>query len=322
MAGTIVPGATNYNGTLEEYFYMSMYDGMEFLNPGFGAAYQKTGVRKKTQLDKMIYTQNPLENYTEGNPGFGSGATKSKRDIEPKKMTLSGTFTPDEWLGEWDRYAPNGNLTSLMMNPAFLRRVVELALNASWDQIERLFWQGDYSLYGAGTSPLRFFDGIITRLIADTETDVTFVTPQGVISEGNADAIIKSVYQAIPNRFKRDPNYKMHVSHEDFDILQFRDIDVKKSTDGILEQKIRKFYLGKEIVPYNGMKKDHIIGAHSNTSQDSNLVFGTYFGLDAEFNSIQVAKIENLGVKYGFRVDFMADTQYRSGRDISLYKPT
>jgi len=321
MAGTIVPGATNYNGTLDEFFYLSMYDGMEFLDPSIGAAYQKTGVRKKTQLDKMIYTENPLENYTEGNPGFGSGATKSKRDVEPKKMTLSGTFTPDEWLGEWDRYAPNGDLTQLIMNPTFLRRVIELALNASWDQVERLFWQGDYSLYGAGTSPLRFFDGVVTKLIADSESDVNFVSPQGVITEANSADIIKAVYQAIPNRLKRDPNYKMMMSHEDFDLAQFRDIDVKKTTDGILEQSVRKFYLGKELVPYNGIPKDHIIGGHGTTSIDSNFVFATYFGLDAEFNSIEVAKIENLGKKYGYRVDFMADSNYRSGRDISLYKP-
>lgn len=319
MAGTIIPGATNYGGTLDDFFYEQMYDGAEFLDPRFGAAYQKIGVRKSIQLDKAIYTENPLEDYTEGNPTFGSGATKSKRDLITKVMTLSGTFTADEWMGEWDKYAPNGNLTNLMMNPAFLKRVLELALNASWSQIETLFWQGDVTAGVA--SPLRFFDGIITLLIANSEGDVNFTTPQGVITEANSDTILKAQYEAIPERFKRDPNYRFHVSHADFDLLQFRDIGVKKSTDGILEQKIRKFYLGKEIVPFVGIPKNYIISAHTNTSADSNFVFGTYFDLEDEFAGINVAKIENLGKKKGYRVDFKAAPQYRAGRDITVYKP-
>lgn len=319
MAGTVTPGSTNYNGELDGFLYEVLQDGADFLSADVAAAYQKTGVRKKEQLDRIVYDANPFEDYTTGNPAFASGADKNKRDIEPKKITLSGTIEPDEWLAEWDRYAPNGNLTNLMANPTFLRRVLDLALNAGWTQLADLFWQGDVTAGPA--NPLRFFDGIVTEAIADTDTDVTFVTPAGVITQANIVDRLIDCYKAMPNKFLKDPNYKFNVSVEDYKLLQLYNTDVKKTTVGVLDQIIKNLFMEQRIVPSLGFPKDHILGTHSSLTPDSNLVFANYFSLDSEFQGIQVAKTANLGKVYGYRVDFMADAQYRAGADILLYKP-
>ncbi len=319
MAGTVTPGLTNYDGELDGFLYDVIQDGADFLSADVAAAYQKTGVRKKEQLDRIVYDANPFEDYTTGNPTFASGADKNKRDIEPKKMTLSGTIEPDEWLAEWDRYAPDGNLTNLMANPSFLRRVLDLALNAGWTQLADLFWQGDVT---AGVAnPLRFFDGIVTKVIADSDTDVTFVTPAGVITQANIVDRLIDCYKAMPNKFLKDLNYKFNVSIEDYKLLQLFNTDVKKTTVGVLDQVIKNMFMEQRIVPSLGFPKDHILGTHSSLTPDSNLVFANYFSLDAEFQGIQVAKTANLGKVYGYRVDFMADAQYRAGADILLYKP-
>ncbi len=319
MAGTIVPGASNFNGTLDEYLYLQMQEGADFLNAGKGCAYQKVGVRYKTELDRLVYTADPLEDYTTGNPAFASGSTKNKRELAPRKMTLSGTFQPDEWLNQWEQFAPNGVLTDLMMNPQFMQRVMELALNSAWTQIAKLFWQGDINAGGA--SPLRFFNGIVTNILADTDGDVTFVAPAGVITQANVIERIIDMYKATPERFIEDPNYKYHVSFADFRLLNLANNDIKKTSVGVLNEAIQDLFLAKRIVPYQGFPKDYIIGARTGLGSDSNFVFGNYFGIDAEFNGIQVAKTANLGKIYGYRVDFMADTQYRSGEDIVIYKP-
>lgn len=322
MAGTITPGSTNYDGTLDAFLYSVIQDGADFLSPEVAAAYQKTGVRKNEQLDRIVYSANPFEDYTTGNPTFASGADKDMREIAPKKMTLSGTFQPDEWLAEWDAYAPNGNLTQLMMNPQFLQRVMTLALNSAWTQMADLFWVGDYSLYGAGTSPLRFFDGIITKVIADSDTDVTFVTPAGVITQANIVDRLVDMYNATPDKFLKDPNFKYNVSMRDWKYLNLFNNDVKKTTTGVLDQVVSDLFLSKRIVPSLGFPTDYILGTHSSLGVDSNLVFANYFSLDAEFQGLQVAKTANLGKIYGYRVDFMADAQYRAGTDIILYTPS
>ena len=145
-------------------------------------------------------------------------SSKEKRDIEPKKMTLSGTFQPDEWLGDWKEYQPNGTLTDMIMNPRFQSIILDLALQAGWTQLAKLFWQGDVTAGGA--SPLRFFDGIITRLIADSDTDVTFVTPAGVITQANVVDRLVDMYNAIPDKFLKNPNYRIATSFDDWKLLQ------------------------------------------------------------------------------------------------------
>lgn len=319
--------STNYNGDLDQHLYEVMQEGADFLGDAGGggmeptpaAAYMKTGIAKKSQLDRIKYTEDPFEDYVTTNPGFGSGSSKEKRDIEPKKMTLSGTFQPDEWLADWEEYQPNGTLTDMVMNPRFQAIIMNLALNAGWTQLAKLFWQGDVTAGGA--SPLRFFDGIITRLIADSDTDVSFVTPAGVITQANVVDRLVDMYNAIPNKFLKDPNYRINMSFDDFKLLQLFNNDAKKTTVGVLDENIRNLFLNKRIVPYLGLPKDHLVGARNTGMQDSNFVFGTYFSLDSEFTGIQIAKTENLGKVWGYRVDFMADTQYRAGEDVVLYKP-
>lgn len=327
MAGTNTKTSTNFAGDLDAYLYLNLQEGADFLGDAGGegidptppAAYMKTGVRYKTQLDRVKYTENPFEDYVVTNPTFASGSNKKKRDIEPKKMTLSGTFQPDEWLNDWDEYAPSGNLTDLMMNPMYQAEIMRLALNAGWTQLATLFWQGDVGAGGA--SPLRFFDGIITRLIADSDTDVSFVTPAGVITQANVIDRLVDMYNAIPNKFLKDPNYKISMSFEDFKLLQLFNNDAKKTTVGVLDEQVRQLFLNKRIVPYLGLPKNYLVGARNTGAADSNFVFGTYFSIDNEFTGMQIAKINNLGKVWGYRIDFMADTQYRSGEDVVLYTP-
>jgi len=319
MAGTITKTSTNYAGSVDAFLYAVLQDGADFLTPRVAAAHQKTGIRFKEQLDRISYTANPYETYTTGAPAFASGANKKKRDIEPEKMTLSGTFEPDEWLNDWEQYAPNGNLTNLMMNPKFLQRVMELALNAGWTQLANLFWVGDKA--AGGGSPLRFFDGVITKAIADSDADVTFVTPVGVITQANVVDRLVDMYNATPDRFLEDPNFKYHISFTDWKLLNLFNNDVKKSTVGVLDETVSSLFLQKRIVPSLGFPKDHILGTHTSLTPDSNLVFANYFSLDSEFQGIQVDRTVNLGKVFGYRVDYMADAQYRAGADIVLYKP-
>jgi hypothetical protein len=319
MAGTITKTSTNYAGSIDAFLYAVMQDGADFLSPEVAAAYQMVGVRYKEQLDRIAYDANPLEDYTTGNPGFGSGANKKHRDIEPLKMTLSGTIQPDEWLNDWEQYAPNGNLTQIMMNPTFLMRVMELALNAAWTQLADLFWVGDTGAGGA--SPLRFFNGIITKVLADSDGDITFVPAAGVITQANVIDRFVDMYTYTPDKYLKDSNFKYHCSIADWKLLNLANIDAKKTTVGVLDQVVMDLFLSKRIVPSLGFPKDRILGAHTSLGPDSNLVFANYFSLDSEFQGIQVAKTANLGKIYGYRVDFMADAQYRHGGDIIFYKP-
>lgn len=321
MAGTITPlNPTTYAGELDEFLYEVVETGVDFLKPEKGAAYPKNGIRYKEQLDRLEFSDDPFEDYTEGNPTFASSSTLKKRELVPEKMTVSGTFKADEWLNQWARYAPGGNLTNLMMNQEFLRRVLQLAMNKAQTQLDKLFWIGDKAAGVA--SPLRFFDGIITKLNADSDGDVTFLLEAGAITQANVVSRIANVYSAIPDKFLEDPNYKLHMSMTDFKLLQLFNNDAKKTTVGVLDENVMNLFLAKRIVPFVHLPKNYIVGAHTTSaSADSNFVFGQYFSLDAEFSGIKIAPVANLGHLIGWRVDFMADAQYRFGGDILVSKP-
>ena len=319
MASTIVKTATNYAGSVAEYMYEVLQDGADFLEAGKAAAYQQVGTRYKRQLDKLAYDADPIEDYTDGAPAFASGATKSPRDIEPRKMTISGKFLPSEWLNDWAPYAPNGDLTQLKMNPAFLQRVFDLGMNSAWTQIADLFWVGD--LLAGGGSPLRFFDGIITKLIADSDTDVVFLLPAGNITTANVFDVIKAAYDAMTPYQLKDKDFHMAVSYNTWKILKEANTDAKSTTVGFLDVEDNTYYQGKKITPYVGFPDNYLLATRMGGMETSNLVFDVYFSLDSEFSTIDVFKVTNGGKEYGYRIDYMADAQYQYGGDAILYEP-
>jgi len=315
----IVTTATNYNGDVDGFLDVILSDGADFLASNKGAAYQKTGVRSKLELDRLEHSDNPIEDYTDSEPAYSSVIEKKMREVLPEKMTLSGKITPSEWLAEWEQYAPNGNLTNLRANPQLMQRVLELAMNKGATQVARLFWQGDKTL--ASTNPLRFFNGIMTQLESDSDGDVVFISPVGNIDITNVVTILTEVYKGMTPTQIADPNFKIMCSFKTWQILKLYNNDVKKTTVGVLDVSEKAFFMDKEIVPYLGFPDNKLVASHISLSVDSNFVFATYFSLENEFTGIEVGKIANLGKTYGYRVDFMADAQYRTGSKAIVYLP-
>ena len=317
-ADTITSGTTNANGELDQYLYLTYKDGADFLMPEKACAYMKSNVRSKVELDRYSYSANPFEAYAAGNPTFASGATKAMRALDPSecKRTVSGLYSPNSWIKEWEKYAPTGTLTNLRLNQNITRYTFELALNAAWTQEAKLFWQGNK----ASLDPtLVFQNGILKKIDANSDGDIVFIPSIGAVLKTNIVDILWSMYKAMPLKFRDDPDYKFHLSYNLFDLINEFDIDIKKTTYGVLGNAFKNIFINKRIVPYIGMPDTHIIGARTTGTEDSNFVYANYFGLDAEMQSIQAAKIDNLGTQWGYRVDFMADVQYRCGEDITAY---
>ncbi len=308
--------ATNFNGTLDEFLYLVLGLGNDVTEKG--AAHLITDIAYMKQLDHLVTAEDPFEDYTDDDPTFGNATTKDKRDLEPKKMTISGTITPSAWLAVWKKYRSEGTLTELRANAAFLQDVIMLVKNSANRQLAKLFWQGDVAAGGA--SPLRFFDGIIKQVEADGT--VVNVTPAGIITQANVFDIIAACYKVIPDKFIEDPDYKLHMSTADFRLLQLANNDVNKTTNGVLDKEIKRLFLEQRIEHFQSLPKDRIVGAHSSNAEDSNLLLGMYFDVDAEFSNIRVDWLTKFSKKVGYRVEIMAVAQYRYVADILYYKPS
>ena len=315
MAITVT--STNYNGELNEFLYKVM--GLGAQTAMKGGYHLIPGVNMKEQLDKLITTEDPFTDYTDDTPSTGENAnTKTKRELSPLKFTVWGSITPSVWLPVWRRYRSQGTLTQLTANPQFLADVFDLVKNSSARQLDKLFWQGDVG--AGGSSPLRFFDGIIKKIEADSDSDVTFVTPAGTIVKANVVAILEAFYAAIPDKFFDDPDFKIHMNTGDFKLLQFFNNDAKKTTVGVLNETIQRLFLEKRIEHFTNLPASRIVGAKTLSGESSNLVLGMYASLEDEIMGMKIEK-KDLSNITRYRFDGMADAQYRYGGDIVYYKP-
>ncbi len=315
MAITVT--STNYNGELNEFLYKVM--GLGAQTAMKGGYHLIPGVNMKEQLDKLITTEDPFTDYTDDTPTLNENATaKTKRDLNPLKFTVWGSITPSVWLPVWRRYRAQGTLTQLMANPQFLADVFDLVKNSSARQLDKLFWRGDTA--AGGGSPLRFFDGVIKKIEADSDSDVTFVTPAGTIVKANVVAILEAFYAAIPDKFFDDPDFKIHMNTGDFKTLQFFNNDAKKTTVGVLNETIQRLFLEKRIEHFTNLPASRIVGAKTLSGESSNLVLGMYASLEDEIMGMKIEK-KDLSNITRYRFDGMADAQYRYGGDIVYYQP-
>jgi len=311
----IVNNATNFNGDLNDYLYKVMGIGNDVAEKG--AIHFIPDVGAKLQLDRLITTEDPFQDFTTAAPTFANVTTKYKNELDPQKFTISGKIDPTAWMSVWRKYRSQGTLTQLQANSQFLADVFALVKNSAQRQLAKLIWQGDTTAGGA--SPLRFFDGLIKLITANGNKIV--VPAAGVITQANVIDILESVYDAIPNKYLDNPDFRILMSTSDFKLLQKANLDAKKTTTGVLDQGIQKLFLEQRIEHFNSLPKDNILGAVAKSSMDSNFVLGMYFDLDSEFSTMEVGKIVNFGKEYGYRVDAMAAVNFRYGGDIVFYKP-
>ena len=315
MAGVTL-GGTNYAGELNEFLYQVMGLGNETARKG--GYHLIPDVNYKEELDRLDCTADPFTDYTDDTPSSNeSTQTLNKRDLSPAKFTVWGSITPSAWLPIWRKYRAVGTLTQLSANPSFLADVFAVVGNAAALQLDKLFWQGDTT--AGGGSPLRFFDGMLKLIEADSDTDVTFVTPAGTITQSNVVDILKAVYTAIPDKFLEDPDFKIMMNTGDFKLLQFANVDAKKTTTGVLDTLIQRLFLELRIEHFTNITASKIVATKAMKAEASNLVLGMYASLENEISGMKLEK-KHLSNITQFRFDGMAGCQYRYGGDIVYYK--
>ena len=316
MAGITVT-STNYNGELNEFLYKVMGLGAQTAEKG--GYHLIPDVNMKEQLDKLITDEDPMTDYTDDTPSTNENSTvKTKRELSPTKATIWGSITPSVWLPVWRRYRSLGTLTQLSANPQFLADVFDLVGNSAKRQVDKLFWQGDTG--AGGSSPLRFWDGMIKLIEADSDSDVTFVTPAGTIVKANVVAILEAVYSAIPNKFLEDPNFRILMNTGDWKLLQFFNNDAKKTTVGVLDTSIARNFLETRIDHFTNLPASRIVAVNTSNAESSNFVQGMYASLEDEIMGMKIEKKELSNITR-YRFDVMGSVQYRYGGDIVYYKP-
>lgn len=310
MAGLSLTNS-NYGGEVLEKIFLELGTGNEVAKEN--VATMVTDQAGKFSLPKMAASTLPIGVYTTGAPSADSvTAAYSERYLDMAKATIYMEFIPENFHGTlWKLWQSAGDFTNLELNTKLMSAILDLILNKAGNHYSALAFQGDTGL-AAGTK-MHYIDGWVTRAIADA--NVINPTPAGNITAANFADILAATWEAIPSHLIKDPDFTLKVDTNVWKLIQTSNLDLQKAFVGVLGNDLADAkYLTSKIIPFDGMKSNHILG-----SKSDNLYAG--FWVDLEGESVRVDRVANNSHTWFLRIDLKMDVNYICSNEIVLYEP-
>lgn len=304
MAVTITN--TNYNGDVIKLLYKVLGVGNQVIEKN--VAYLETGISTKRAIPRISTADNPLGTYETTPTGETADTDYAERELVMVKAMLYEVIDPVVWHDIWDEFKSTGaTFTNLALNPQIMSAVMDLYKNAVGRQMADEFWNGT-----------TFVDGVIAKMVADG--DVVDVTNIGVITETNVFDVLQDVWDAVPDQFIDDPEYKIAMSTTDWRKAQSKNRQLKEANDGALDTEVKDLFLSKRIIHMSSIPANTVVAGKMTSGQDSNFIFGFYATPDSELGAPIIDKVGNNSRDMFVRVDFKLDANYRAGSELVLYQ--
>ena len=235
--------------------------------------------------------------------------TIDEKYLEPQDLMAFTKFNPRVFESLWRPFQPTGNLVFHEL-PADVQNQLLAQLAKIVD-----FELGNQFINGVkGNAEGQYFDGILTRIVADADV-VKVPSPVGLI-QSNIVAKMKLVKALIPDAIIDNPNLKYFMSRTDKDNYEYELTD-KPSKGADYTNMNPERFKGIQIVVLPNWPANVIVAAVTSADVDSNFWAGVSYVDDAE--AIQIDKLTNAGELYFFKMLMKADTNIVFGEDIVLY---
>jgi len=267
---------------------------------------KKDFIIPRLRVGKMLQRrkEQPTESDSKGD------FTIDEKKLNPKDVMAFTTFNPRAFEDIWRPFQPTGNLVfSQLPSNVQTTLLTELAKIVDFE-LGGLYLNCEFHETEEG----KYFDGIITRIMADN--DVQRVANPVALQQSNIIAKLKLIRALIPKAVKKNSNLKLFMSVEDSETYEYELTD--KPTKGADYTNMNpERFKGIQIVALADWPKDVIVAAVTSSGKDSNFWVGVNLADDAE--AIQIDKLTNSGEKYFFKMLMKADTNIVFGEDIVLY---
>lgn len=257
---------------------------------------------------KVLQRRKEMPVGTDSKGGF----TITEKVLEPQDIMAFTTFNPRSFEHIWKAFQPQGNLVFRELDPEVQNKLLgELAKTVSFEL-------GYEFINGVkGTAEGKYFDGILTRIKADTE--VLKVLNPVAITEANVVDKLKAIVKQIPKPLKGEKlkkNTKLFMSVEDAEAYDY--VLTEKPYKGMDYTGMNaERFKGFQIVALADWPKNVIVAAYATSNIDSNFWGAVDYVNDAEV--VQIDKLTNAGELYFFKMLMKVDTNIVFGEDIVLY---
>jgi hypothetical protein len=302
---------SNYGGEVLEKIFLELGLGNEIAKENIATVV--TDQAGKFSLPKMAATSLPIGVYTDVAPTADTIAISyAERSLDMAKATIYMEFLPSAWHGTlWKLWQSVGDFSNLQLNTQLASAIMDLIMNKAGMHYSLLAFQGDTDL-AAGTK-MHYIDGWVTRAIADA--NVIKPTPAGNITSANFAEVLAAVWAAIPSHLIKDPDYTLKVDTTLWKLMQTSNIELVKAFAGVLGSNLADAkYLTSKIIPFDGMKANHMLG-----SKSDNLYAGFWVDLDNE--GWRIDRVAANSNTWFMRLDIKLDVNYVCPSEIVLYEP-
>jgi len=228
-----------------------------------------------------------------------------ERKLEPVDFMAFTTFNPRSFEKYWRKWQPTGNLV-----------FSELPAEAQAAFLEELgkvvnFQLGWHFINGtAGEGEEQFFNGILTRILADGE-----VVKADVSGADTMIAKLRKVHRAIPKALRSHPGLKFLMSVEDFDTYDDELTDLHHKGADPTSSNVARFKK-YNIEPLADWPQGVIVATIATSDIDSNLWAAV--NLADDFECVKIDRLTNAGERYFFKMLMKADTNIAFGEHTVL----
>jgi hypothetical protein len=303
---------SNYGGEVLEKIFLELGLGNEIAKENIAQII--TDQAGDFSLPKMAGSSLPIGVYTQTAPTADTVTIAySERKLSMTAGTIYLEFVPSLWHGTlWKLWQSVGDFTNLELNTKLVSAILDLIMDKAGMHYSLLAFQGDKNL--AASTKMHFIDGWVTRAIADA--NVIKPTPAGNITANNFADILAAVWSAIPSHLIKDPDFTLKVDTAVWKLMQTSNIKLQEAFAGVLGSNLADAkYLTSKIIPFDGMKSNHIFG-----SKSDNLFAG--FWVDLENEGLRIDRVANNSHTWFMRLDIKMDVNYVAPNELVLYEPT
>lgn len=297
----------SYAGEAASAFIVKSVVGNEIIQGGH--AYVKDGIKKEFTIPRFT-VENVIQDR-QATPTSPQGTSKvDGRKLVPADYMLYDEFNPRDFEDHWFATQLNPTLIDRRLPVTVESVIIQEYLKQHNKFLGKAILQSDKT---NGAAPYKYFDGLITRAIADNE--VPKVAAPVVLTTANIGAAFRSTLNRVAADVLYDQSLKFFVSYKTAQMWEEAQQNGSfKGVDNTMAGLNR--FSGRQVVPLFGMPDNTIMLGKGTADMTSNLWVGMNSVEDA---TVQFAKLQANSELYFIKMLMKVDTNYGFGAELALY---
>jgi len=267
MADSFVITDTTYAGEAAAQFVMPAITGADTIDGGH--AYVKDGIKKKFTIPRWNSDYTTLIQSRQATPVSSGIMTIDGQTLQPADWMIYVEFNPRDFETHWysQEMAPALLDAQLPYNVSSV--VVMGIMQRHAKYFNAAIWN---SSVAAPSSPIfGYFNGWLQKLYNGSGTNI--VSGYTELTVTNIQAQLLAGYQAIPLALRYDPNMKIFVSYNTFDL--YAQSQINQTYKGVdTTQNGRDEFKGKKVVKIADFPDNTFVIAKGMSTTESNLWVG------------------------------------------------